>query len=273
MGSSFYKLLVTPDFNSQLRLPPQFVKEHAEILPRKATLRIGAGESWIVKVERIGHHHFFTDGWEKFSKDVGLEFQQFLLFFFDGESGFNVSAYGMTGCEKELISVCGGSEKQGDSVSSHEDFAVESESGDEDHVKIVVEEGDFRAGKQGKKWRFSAELKKQHETELEVPTDFAKATGIAENGNIVILTHPKSKKWPVFVTSRKLQEESFAMTVGWNDFLVGAKVTIGSTILFEFLSNGEYTTLEAKVVKNGGHRLYSPKKRRGRPPKSCKFSQ
>ncbi|XP_073044878.1 B3 domain-containing protein REM9-like [Primulina eburnea] len=267
--SSFYKLLVTPDFDSQLRLPPQFVKDHAEILPKKATIRIESGESWIVKIERVGQHRFFTEGWEKFSRDVDLEFKQFMLFWFDGESGFRVSVYGMSGCERELsvLNTRGGSEnsEHGD---GQEDFTAKSESGDEDDANIDEERG-FRARKQ---WRFRAELKKHHETELEVPGDFAKGTGIAENGRIFLLTHPKSKKWPVFVTTRRHdKDQSFAMTVGWNDFLVGSKMRIGSMILFEFLSNKDNIIIEAKVVKDGKKGLFSPKKRRGRPPNFSKF--
>lgn len=111
-------------------------------------------------------------------------------------------------------------------------------------------------------------------TNQKVPVDFAKATGIAENGRIFLLTHnPKSKKWPVFVTARRHHKdhETFAMTVGWNDFLVGSKVCIGSMILFEFLSNKDNIIIEAKVEKNGEKRLFSPKKRRGRPPNFSKF--
>lgn len=270
MSSSFYKLLVTPDFDSQLRLPPQFVKDHAEILPRKATLRIESGESWIVKIERIGQHRFFTEGWEKFSKDVDLKFQQFMLFWFDGESGFRVSVYGMSGCERKL-SVCntGGSENSEQHGDEQGDFTVKSESGDEDDANID-EKRDFRAGK---RWRFRAKLKKHNETELEVPRDFAEATGIAEDGRIFLLTrHPKPKKWPVFVTARRQDKDpSFAMTVGWNDFLVGSKVCIESMILFEFLSNKDNIIIEAKVVKNGKKGLFSLKKRRGRPPNFSKF--
>lgn len=274
MSSSFYKLLVTPDFDSQLRLPPQFVKDHAKILPSKAWLRIESGESWIVKIERIGHHRFFTEGWEKFSRDVDLEFNQFMLFWFDGESGFRVSVYGMSGCVRELSvrNTGGGSENSEHHENEHArtgDYAAKLESGDEDDSKIVEERG-FRVGRQ---WKFRATLKKHHETELEVPGDFAKATGIAENGRIFLLTHhPKSKKWPVFVTTRRQDKDpTFAMTVGWNDFLVGCKVGVGSMILFEFLSNKDNIIIEAKVVKNGAKRLFSPKKRRGRPPNFSKF--
>ncbi|KZV24985.1 hypothetical protein F511_01955 [Dorcoceras hygrometricum] len=264
MASSFYKLLITDDFNSQLRLPPQFVEDHAEIVLRKATLRVETGESWIVRIERIGEHHFFTEGWEKFASDVALEFKQFLLFMFDGESGFHVSVYEMSGCKKELV-VCndtsGGSEHHGYGVSTDGDLAVKPEIVDED-VRIVEDHGLLAV----KQLRFRAKLGKRNETELEVPRDFAETTGIAENGRIFLLTQPSSKKWPVIVTARR-REESFAMTVGWNDFLVGRKVRVGSTILFEFLSNRDDIVIGAKVVKNGKMALYSPKKRRGRPPK------
>lgn len=86
------------------RLPPQFVKNHVKNLSEKAKLRAESGDSWIVRTERIGDHLFFTDGWMKFAQDADLKFREFLLFKFVGNSTFEVSVYGISGCLKELHS-------------------------------------------------------------------------------------------------------------------------------------------------------------------------
>jgi len=43
---------------------------------------------------------FFRDGWEVFVSDHAISLGDFLVFFYDGNVGFNVKVYGTMGCEK-----------------------------------------------------------------------------------------------------------------------------------------------------------------------------
>ncbi|KAI3452084.1 hypothetical protein Pfo_008749 [Paulownia fortunei] len=81
-----------------------FAQKYRGILPENAKLRICSGESWDVRVEQMDDdHYYFTRGWTKFTKDMELEKLEFLVFWFAANSTFDVSVYGITGCEKESL--------------------------------------------------------------------------------------------------------------------------------------------------------------------------
>ncbi|KAL3525738.1 hypothetical protein ACH5RR_014110 [Cinchona calisaya] len=88
------------------RIPPLFVKTFEQILPERTLLQTKSGETWSVKIERIGEYYCFTDGWPNFVKDLELIIGDFLVFWLilGEKSIFRVAMYDITGCEKELNS-------------------------------------------------------------------------------------------------------------------------------------------------------------------------
>lgn len=77
---------------------------------------------------------FFRDGWESFVSDCSISYGDFLVFFYDGDVGFDVKIYGISGCEKDDIIP----------VSMKKEVKIEAKSKDfiEQEVKIEVESED-----------------------------------------------------------------------------------------------------------------------------------
>lgn len=100
----------------------------------------------------------------------------------------------------------------------------------------------------------------------DIPRDFSKAIGRATDGKIK-LGDCKGRKWPVHVEYRKCG--AYTMTSGWIDFLVGNKVSIGSSISSQLIPSSD-NVIEARVIDTGnrGNGLFV-KRTRGRPP--CTF--
>ncbi|KAH6765424.1 hypothetical protein C2S52_016407 [Perilla frutescens var. hirtella] len=75
---SFFKPL-TDDYSTKLNLPISFVQKRSNFLPENATLRIGTGKIWNVKIEEYsddGEGCFFTEGWNDFVRDLDLQKMQ-----------------------------------------------------------------------------------------------------------------------------------------------------------------------------------------------------
>ncbi|KAG8362614.1 hypothetical protein BUALT_BualtUnG0058600 [Buddleja alternifolia] len=288
---SFYTFLYDDDFISQLefygvqRLPPQFMKVHGENLSEKAKLHVESEElhsPWIVKIERVGQWHFFTDGWTRFARDIDLKFREFLLFKLVGESTFEVSAYDISGCEKELYSVPR-TYTQADDQTNHANLGqraknskkkAENENEDVTNdqtdgeilslVKKLTKADAFELKHYQKMNLFSAVTKLITMSCFvrKIPRGLAMSTGIVRNKKLK-LKYGKGQKWPIYVSAKQCGK--FAITWGWNEFLTGNKMVIGSMISLEFVGN----EIEAKVLKKGinGEIFDFVKKKRGRRPK------
>lgn len=97
------------------RLPPVFVRNFGEFLPKIAKLRTISGEKWDVRVkEEICDDDdddkrylcFVGGGWAKFVNDLDLKFGEFLVFFLNvNESTIDVSVYGTHCCERPFSAV------------------------------------------------------------------------------------------------------------------------------------------------------------------------
>ncbi|KAL3813567.1 hypothetical protein ACJIZ3_014835 [Penstemon smallii] len=101
--NSFFKVMINENFTRELQLPPAFVRLHAEILPVNAKLRISSGETWNVKLEQTDDgRYFFTRGWNKFVKYVGLELGEFVMFTLSGNSVYDVTVFGINQCDRKI---------------------------------------------------------------------------------------------------------------------------------------------------------------------------
>ncbi|ONK64859.1 uncharacterized protein A4U43_C07F30720 [Asparagus officinalis] len=98
---SFFKVMFG-DFRTSLRIPTCFEKHFGEKPMRRSVLRSSAGRKWEIKMGTVGDQVFFQDGWGRFISDNSINFGDFLVFFYDGDVGFDVKIYGATCCEKAV---------------------------------------------------------------------------------------------------------------------------------------------------------------------------
>ncbi|KAL0405457.1 UNVERIFIED_CONTAM: B3 domain-containing protein REM16 [Sesamum latifolium] len=210
-------------------LPPNFVQKYGEILPQNVRLRTSSGETWNVEMEQVEENkYYFTGGWTKFARDVGLGMGEFLVFSFNiGESTFDVSVYGISGCER-VISPCN---SPVDRYDPHEDIKEDTycDPGNS-QLKVKTQKKHFPDQDNGSRavrsWKFSKELTESHfKDRLSIPKHFAIGTGIATNREIT-LVDGQGRELPVKVTDRN--DGRFAVTAGWRNFLIGNQVPVGS---------------------------------------------
>ncbi|XP_038691174.1 B3 domain-containing protein Os01g0723500-like isoform X2 [Tripterygium wilfordii] len=97
---SFFKVLIG-DFEDKLQLPPEFVKNFFNGLPRECVIRSRIG-TWHVKITGSSERLFFNVGWKVFVEDHSLELGDFLTFEYHRNTEFHVKVFGKTACEKDF---------------------------------------------------------------------------------------------------------------------------------------------------------------------------
>lgn len=66
----------------------------------KCVLESQDGKKWNIEMEKGTNGLWFKDGWQEFAKGHSLEFGDFLVFKYHGNSKFSVKIFGKTCCEK-----------------------------------------------------------------------------------------------------------------------------------------------------------------------------
>lgn len=100
-GRSFFRFLIG-DFAEQLQIPTSFVKHFGGVLPQDFILRSPARRSTHVNVKKVSDKLFLGEGWSLFVQDNSLEFGDFLVFEYAGNSTLNVMIFEKSGCEKQF---------------------------------------------------------------------------------------------------------------------------------------------------------------------------
>lgn len=100
-GRSFFRFLIG-DFSEQLQIPTSFVKHFRGVLPQDFVLRSPSWRSTHVNVKKVSDKLFLGEGWSLFVQDNSLEFGDFLVFEYAGNSTLNVTVFEKSGCEKEI---------------------------------------------------------------------------------------------------------------------------------------------------------------------------
>ncbi|KAL5721238.1 hypothetical protein ACHQM5_013825 [Ranunculus cassubicifolius] len=98
---SFFKVLLG-NFQEQLLLPRQFIKNYHGNVPKKFILRSPTGISWMVSVTEVENDFFLCKEWQAFARDHALEAGQFLVFHRNCVSDFSVEIFGRCGCQEEV---------------------------------------------------------------------------------------------------------------------------------------------------------------------------
>ncbi|KFK38646.1 hypothetical protein AALP_AA3G142000 [Arabis alpina] len=102
----FFKVFL-PEFSShELVIPPAFIDILEKPLPNEVSLLDEIGRVWCVETKTQDTEErfrvVFDKGWNVFAKDQSLEFGDFLVFNYDGDSRFSVTIYANDGIKKDL---------------------------------------------------------------------------------------------------------------------------------------------------------------------------
>ncbi|XP_059639690.1 putative B3 domain-containing protein Os03g0621600 [Cornus florida] len=109
----FFKVYIPEQSSQRLRIPPAFLKHFDGVLPSKSIIRSHASRSWRVEVRKVDNNLYFEKGWHEFVEDNSLEFGDFLVFCYGGDSIFFVKVFGKNGCHKELQKINRTSHRRG----------------------------------------------------------------------------------------------------------------------------------------------------------------
>ncbi|GAB4852236.1 hypothetical protein Ancab_016428 [Ancistrocladus abbreviatus] len=99
----FFKVFVPDCSSERLLIPLAFVKQCDAVLPQKVTLLNYTRKMWHVNLEKEDNKLFLKEGWQAFVRENRLEFGDFIVFSYDGNSNFSIKVYGKTGCAKDTV--------------------------------------------------------------------------------------------------------------------------------------------------------------------------
>ncbi|KZV54549.1 hypothetical protein F511_01347 [Dorcoceras hygrometricum] len=204
-----HKVLSNEGFTRRLRLPIAFMRKHGEILAENVLLRASSGESWVVKLEHIEDANYFTLGWSKFADDLGLRIGEFLVFFLAEKSTFDVSLFGISGCER--------------AISNHK-----SGFGTDERVEILEKEA--RNVDRSSPLYFEMVLKKHHISRVHLSVEFAKKSGLIRQNRVVLEYVPKQH----FTTATLHLKGRSRLDLTWPGFVRENQLVFGRTYSFEF---------------------------------------
>ncbi|KAL2240293.1 B3 domain-containing protein At1g49475-like [Sesamum indicum] len=224
---SFFKVLIK-DFAQKLNLPPVFVQKYGRMLPGTAELRTSFGETWSVKLEIEDEKYCFTGGWSKFVKDAELEVGEFLVFWFNiGKSTFDVSVYGINGCEKEISS-------RNNTLTEDSDAELRNDDANKKQPRTGVCQTEAGGSGITTNPRFEVVLTQSRKLRPSLRKGFAEAACLIGKKAVVLEYPPKDRYWPVLLDSKSLRHFRLDFAAGWLEFRRENDLRLGKTYSFEF---------------------------------------
>ncbi|KAM3252827.1 hypothetical protein T459_06661 [Capsicum annuum] len=149
-NKSFFKIMMN-DFRNRLRIPKRFVtsfKNSNKLLGRKF-LTGPCGKTCLVEVKRTEEDDFvFCNGWEIFVKDHHLDDADLLVFKMDGFSGFDVTIFDPSACEKEEPS------SEDDPSCEEINYGYDDDDDDTTDEEDNIQEVTSRKSSHGKQYQF-----------------------------------------------------------------------------------------------------------------------
>ncbi|PQQ12035.1 B3 domain-containing protein REM5 [Prunus yedoensis var. nudiflora] len=216
---SFRMLLVGDDFSQHLPIPPAFIKNFNGRRLGKCTLRGPSGKCWAVELEQRRDGLFFHKDWPGFVKDHFIELEDFLIFYYDGGSEFNVTIYDKTCCEKDVKAA-------GKRPAS--DHLAETSTGG---PILFKSENTF----------FIQTLKSYNLYAMLMPKDIAIAEGLMSSEGILIkeTIMLQDQTGRSCLTNLYLTPDGrLMMTEGWTTCRKANQISLGDDIVFEFVKKG-----------------------------------
>ncbi|KAJ9549112.1 hypothetical protein OSB04_021655, partial [Centaurea solstitialis] len=257
---SFFKVVRFPSA-PHLVLPIEFVKRHLEKIPKNAILKAAiGGNSWRLKVKKIGEDYCFSNGWEKLAKDVQFHSMDLFVAFLIDPFTFEVRFFDADGCEKNL-QLSEGNEEEVDEVIADGEGGGDDDDDDGDEV-IASENLCFQMV-------FS---EKSHKDTMGLPKKFVEAAEL-ENKRSVQMKDHEGKEWIMGLMAEKFNRRS--LSSGWSLFREYYEISDGDILLFKFIKEEGVLSL-AQVLKNNrarkqenkrnsGGNVEGVKRKRGRP--------
>ncbi|GAB2285204.1 hypothetical protein Dimus_019655 [Dionaea muscipula] len=98
----FFKIIVSADQQNQLRIPPEFVRNHGRDLSNWARLTVPhTGIVLEVELVKSGDELWLRRGWDQFMKAFSIGYGYFLVFRYEGNSRFHVIIFDLSATEVE----------------------------------------------------------------------------------------------------------------------------------------------------------------------------
>ncbi|KAK4719780.1 hypothetical protein R3W88_018118 [Solanum pinnatisectum] len=242
---SFIKVYSPETCYLKLKIPSRFLENFNGDIPVISILEVegSARRSWRVVIERIEEDFYFKGGWPKFVQDNNLENEDFLNFFYAGNSTFFVRVYGKNGYLKQELNAIEELELHPlDDVNPHEiqvasPLADEELDGSENSVVSVT--------------LFEIVMKKSNFSKmlLNLPSTFGKK--YMNRGQVfekMATLQTDGKSWPVVARS----SDRLKFRKGWRQFLQDNDLHVGDVLRFKLIDEENFI-LEVLIRRNPSH--------------------
>lgn len=199
-------------------------------------------------LRREGNCLFFREGWACFVADLAIQLGEFLLFVYDGDLGFDVKIYGITGCEKEdpIVSV---------KTEQKEEREIRGEVPAKTSTRLIRAPrrrrevlnghiilgglkvfGNERALKSARSFKssrpfFIATCRSSRQEYMTIPVSFIRECELGKM-DAIILQDQMGRSWPVRIAH---WIGRVAMAKGWPKFRDVNHLNEGDVCVFEFL--------------------------------------
>ncbi|XP_059638499.1 putative B3 domain-containing protein At5g66980 [Cornus florida] len=256
----FFKVFLPGRSSQRLRIPPAFLKHFDGVLPSKSIIRSLASRSWRVEVKEVDNNLYFEKGWHEFVKDNSLEFGDFLVFCYGGDSIFFVKVFGKNGCHKE------------DCIPTMEENQI-TETVKDEHLMLenngkqpktnrtlhrrglmAVQETDKSLKPPGKFLSsfpsFQVVMKKAYvdKSFMQIPPAFLKHFDGVLPSKSIIRSHA-SRSWPV---EMREVDNNLYFEKGWHEFVEDSSLEFGDFLVFCY--GGDSIFFVQAYGKNGCHK-------------------
>ncbi|GAB2285201.1 hypothetical protein Dimus_019652 [Dionaea muscipula] len=139
----FFKIIVSSEQQNQLRIPPEFVRNHGRDLSNWARLTVPhTGIVLEVELVKSGDELWLRRGWDKFMKAFSIGYGYFLVFRYEGNSRFHVIIFDLSATEVEYPLMATGNPKETEAEkvddNGHGKGCLPAHGDDDDDVSLEI---------------------------------------------------------------------------------------------------------------------------------------
>ncbi|KAM7523659.1 hypothetical protein LguiA_013561 [Lonicera macranthoides] len=256
----FFKIYTPHNCSQCLRIPPAFIKYFKGVPPSKSIIKTHVKTTWCIDVNKVDNYYFFQKGWPEFVRDNSLEFGDFLVFCYIGNSEFYVPIFGINNCRKEVPITTRNSDKP-QSVLQGNPTVEASNSKEKMCVDRTVQmdttlmPSQDNTGDVGTPCKFVSRkpfleiiLKPAHVYSglMNIPLEFVKSY-MSAHRQTARLKH-SNKSWLVKLIS---YGERLVFSAGWRKFVADNTLKRGDVCRFKLIRRNDYAFNVAIVRGNG----------------------
>ncbi|ONK64860.1 uncharacterized protein A4U43_C07F30730 [Asparagus officinalis] len=248
---SFFKVMLA-DFRTKLRIPPCFKRHLGDSIVQRSVLRNSMGRKWEIKVGIVDDQVLLQDGWGRFISDNSINSGDFLVFFYDGDMGFDVKIYGATCCEKregsevkiEAESEEGSIDKSSTMKASRKKERESRRSRPKKRnmcfkilrgVKACEKALEAACAFKSSHPHFVTTCRRSPSLGMRIPAELAKIYNLKVK-NSIVLVDPRGTSWSVKISTWGSGRQ--CLTSGWNSLYKKNRLKEGDACVFEFVHGG-----------------------------------